>query len=248
MREAGRDGRSCRRLPGRTPEPRANLRSVTLTVAPGKHWLRRLADRPGVSSRLLACQPLPPGGTRSVHLLELAGPERGLWDAVSSVASSPSRTVATSSPARDRLLLRVIAPTGRSCQFLLRSGGICRTCRFRAPRGTDGQVRWEVLVDGPFQRLAGKGSGLRSAGTRETLHSLRTPLPYSRLTGRQEEALRCADRLGYFAVPRRASLGRVAEALGISRSSTAELLRRGMSVLLRSLDAPRPWEGAPSPG
>ncbi|EQD47416.1 Bacterio-opsin activator, HTH domain protein, partial [mine drainage metagenome] len=68
------------------------------------------------------------------------------------------------------------------------------------------------------------------------------------LTGRQEEALRCADRLGYFAVPRRASLGAVAGALGISRSATAELLRRGVSVMIRSLDGPRLSSAPALPG
>ncbi len=227
-------------------EPREALVGVALSVPPVTHWLRRLTEWPGLSSRLLACQPLPPSGTRAVHLLELAGPEQEIRAAVSSVAHSPSRTVALSPDARDRVLLRVVSRTGSSCRALFRSGGICRTCRFRTPRGPDGRVRWEILTTRPPRPLPEMEQRAWSRGGAGALRSLRNPPPYSQLTGRQEEALRCADRLGYFSVPRRVGLGAVAGALGISRSSAAELLRRGVAVMIRSLDGPR-LSTAPAP-
>lgn len=231
-----------------TLEPREVLVGVALSVPPVPHWLRRLSERAGLSSRLLACQPLPPAGTRAVHLLELSGPEHEIRAAVSSVVGSPSRNVALSSGACDRILLRVVARTGSSCQALFRSGGICRTCRFLTPRGPDGQVSWEILATRPPRPLPEMEQRSWFRGGEGNLRSLGNPSPYSQLTGRQEEALRCADRLGYFAVPRRASLGAVAGALGISRSATAELLRRGVSVMIRSLDGPRLSSAPALPG
>ncbi len=219
-------------------EGRGALVGVTLSVPPVPHWLRSLSERPGLSSRLLACQPLPPSGTRSVHLLELAGPENELRVAVSSVARSSSRTVALSPGARGRVLLRVIARTGGSCRAVFRSGGICRTCRFRTPRRQDGRVGWEILTTHPPSALPEMEPLSWRRGRDRTLRSLGNPHPYASLTGRQEEALRCADRLGYFSVPRRAGLGAVAGALGIGRSAAAELLRRGVSVLIQALDGP----------
>ena len=227
-------------------EPREALVGVALSVPPVAHWLRRLTERPGLSSRLLACQPLPPSGARAVHLLELAGTEHEVRAAVSSVAHSPSRTVAFSPGGRGRVLLRVVARTGSSCGAVFRSGGICRTCRFRTPRGPDGQVRWEILTTRPRRPFPEMERRSWFRGGAGTLRSLGNPPPYSQLTGRQEEALRCADRLGYFSVPRQASLGAVAGALGISRSATAELLRRGVSVMIRSLDGHR-LSSAPTP-
>ena len=51
------------------------------------------------------------------------------------------------------------------------------------------------------------------------------------LTRRQDRALRTAYTLGYFDYPRRGSLGEVARALGIGRSTALEILRRATGKL-----------------
>jgi len=52
------------------------------------------------------------------------------------------------------------------------------------------------------------------------------------LTEPQREALTTAQELGYFEIPRRASLADVATELGISAQSLSERLRRGIPVLV----------------
>jgi len=52
------------------------------------------------------------------------------------------------------------------------------------------------------------------------------------LTDNQREALRTAYELGYFEIPRGASLEEVATELGISASSVSERLRRGQTQLI----------------
>ncbi|WP_267643339.1 helix-turn-helix domain-containing protein [Haloarchaeobius amylolyticus] len=54
----------------------------------------------------------------------------------------------------------------------------------------------------------------------------------SGLTDRQDEALRTAYELGYFDIPRGASLADVAAELGISASSASERLRRAQTQLV----------------
>ena len=69
-----------------------------------------------------------------------------------------------------------------------------------------------------------------------------------RLTDRQREALATAHELGYFEVPRTASLGDVAAELGITAASASERLRRAQAELVASeLDGTRRslGEGAP---
>lgn len=51
------------------------------------------------------------------------------------------------------------------------------------------------------------------------------------LTPAQDRALRVAHDMGYFAYPRRGSLGDVARVLGTRRSTTLELLRRATAKL-----------------
>ncbi|MFD1586483.1 helix-turn-helix domain-containing protein [Halorientalis brevis] len=57
--------------------------------------------------------------------------------------------------------------------------------------------------------------------------------PGEGLTDRQHEALRIAYELGYFDIPRRASLEAVAAELGITASSVSERLRRAQTQLIQ---------------
>lgn len=56
-------------------------------------------------------------------------------------------------------------------------------------------------------------------------------------TTAQEEAMRTAYEMGYFAVPRDADASDVADALGVSKSAFLERLRRGQAALYRKLFA-----------
>jgi predicted DNA binding protein len=57
------------------------------------------------------------------------------------------------------------------------------------------------------------------------------------LTPSQVESIETARELGYFAIPREADAGEVADALGISKSAFLERLRRAQASLFRDLFA-----------
>lgn len=69
--------------------------------------------------------------------------------------------------------------------------------------------------------------------------------PGDGLTDRQREALRIAYELGYFEIPRRASLEEVAAELDISASSVSERLRRAQTELIEETVAPT-WPPLPT--
>ncbi|WP_420028719.1 helix-turn-helix domain-containing protein [Halorussus caseinilyticus] len=54
------------------------------------------------------------------------------------------------------------------------------------------------------------------------------------MTDRQYEALRTATEMGYFEVPCRVELEDIADALGVSRQSVSERLRRATEALVRA--------------
>lgn len=56
----------------------------------------------------------------------------------------------------------------------------------------------------------------------------------ARLTARQFEAVATAERLGYYDVPKSASLSAVADELGCSKSAASSLLRRANGALARA--------------
>ncbi|WP_311172179.1 helix-turn-helix domain-containing protein [Halobellus ordinarius] len=69
--------------------------------------------------------------------------------------------------------------------------------------------------------------------------------PGDGLTDRQREALRIAYELGYFDIPRQASLGEIATELDISPSSVSERLRRAQTQLIEETVATR-WPPLPN--
>jgi hypothetical protein len=122
-----------------------------------------------------------------------------------------------------RVLLRVSEPAPSVCTATYRAGGICVTCPLLAPKERES---WRVVLPGgirakAFLRDLPVGSGAHQAIARVEPYRSRTSL-----TRRQDRALKVAYELGYFAYPRRGTLGDVARALGIGRSATLEILRR----------------------
>ncbi len=218
-------------------EPRDSaLSELTFDVAPSTHWLTRLAERPGIHLRLLACRPHGPRGRGLLQLLELSGAREALADARNWLRAHPAPTQVPATARDDRVVFWTVTPTPRVCAWVFENGAVCRSCRFLGDTGHGSpSSRWSVVhpADGTgAEELA----GLRSdpeAGIRRVV-SVRRWTPDGALTGRQEQALDVAVRFGYFEVPRRASLGKVASELGISRSATAQLLRRGEHRLLSS--------------
>ena len=128
-----------------------------------------------------------------------------------------------------RLLVREVLAPPAECRPVLRAGAFCLNC----PELNDPERsgRWEVLTaeDGDTEGL------LRTLGASKAQGAIPSVVgrPRSRheLSARQSTALRIAYHLGFFDHPRRSDLASVAGALGISRSSALELLRRGMSKL-----------------
>jgi predicted DNA binding protein len=86
------------------------------------------------------------------------------------------------------------------------------------------------LVDALRER-AGVGVDVLEVGTYDRRYGAVT----GGLTDRQFEAVETATGMGYYAVPREASLSDVASALGVAESTASELLRRAESRLMPRL-------------
>jgi len=207
---------------------------MTAQVGPDPSWVRRLARAQGLTVRMRACQPILPGGHRSVHLLELSGTADAVDRALASLPADPEVIWVTEAPRgpSDPAIVRVEATTNARCRILFTAGLLCRNCRFLEPPDARPES-WEVVgprpTASPSERRARERALMRDGAV---LRSLRPWSTRPGLTPRQRAALEVARRLGYFGVPRRADLAAVAKELGVSRSSAAELLHRGVSRIL----------------
>jgi hypothetical protein len=78
------------------------------------------------------------------------------------------------------------------------------------------------------------GDALDASGLQyDLLMAVHTEQGDAVLTDRQRECLAVAQRLGYFEVPREATLSEVADALGVDTSTASETIRRGTARVLR---------------
>lgn len=124
--------------------------------------------------------------------------------------------------------MRVSEPAPSICVTTHGVGGICVSCPLLTHNERDS---WRVILpQGTWTRafLRGLPGGKSKHPAIARLESYRSK---TSLTRRQDRALRVAYDLGYFAYPRRGSLGDVARALGAGRSATLEILRRATAKL-----------------
>jgi predicted DNA binding protein len=100
--------------------------------------------------------------------------------------------------------------------------------------GGDGRVEFDVFGTAPDLRaLVAEVDDAVGVSVRTVDGGAgHSPLSSDRLTDRQAEAVRVADRLGYLAVPREATVDDVAAAMGIAPETAAEHLRKAAARVL----------------
>lgn len=185
--------------------------------------------------RLIACRASPPrSGNRLVRWLELETTSSAGRERLRQLTKRAGPTdVSVASPSVDRALVRLAGPLPGVCAAVFAAGAICLSCPLLAgdPGGPGASVRLLVPRNGEARRLRRELSRrLDGHFTLERAGRLRSP---AGLTRRQEQAFRTALELGYFSYPRRADLGMVARHLGVSRSTTLELLRHAIREMGR---------------
>ena len=173
-----------------------------------------------------------PNSTRLLQVAELIGDPGDLGAAERFLRQQPDLSMLTiMSPSPSRRYVRAVTPLPEPCRWVFEVGAICGTCRFAAPSRGDGESRWTLVVPRIPQLLRSMVRG-NGPGTRREILSMRKFVPPRTLTPRQTTALETAYRLGFYAFPRRSNLQEIARILGVSRSTTAELLRRAEGKML----------------
>ena len=98
-----------------------------------------------------------------------------------------------------------------------------------------------VEVTGEHERVAEMGRRLSDLGLRYEIERVRQRVDPARLlTDRQRELLLAAVDLGYYDVPRRATLTEVADHVGIAKSTCSETLQRVERTVVREFVADLP--------
>ncbi|MWG34017.1 helix-turn-helix domain-containing protein [Halomarina oriensis] len=101
-------------------------------------------------------------------------------------------------------------------------------------RGVRG--RWELRLRFPdHDRLKAFSERCRESGVRFEVNGVynpHVPSAKDRLTPKQWETMSVAHELGYFEVPRRATLAELADHFGVSEQAVSQRIRRALNTLL----------------
>ena len=191
--------------------------------------LAHLLRQAGAETHLIACRLTDRSPRRLLRWLDVeVEPDR--MDALLQALreSVRPRYLALARLGAGRVLVRVSEPAPSICVTTHGAGGVCVACPLM---NADEQNSWRVILpQGTWTKAFLRGL----PGGRAAHPAIAHLEPYrskTTLTRRQDRALRIAYDLGYFAYPRRGSLGEVARALGAGRSATLEILRRASAKL-----------------
>jgi HTH DNA binding domain len=205
-------------------------------------WLNALRSELGAEVRLITCRPMGRRPPRLLRVFRVTAPPDRIEPIVRELERRrPKEEVGVSRLGADQLLVRQVSPLPALCASVFEVGALCSSCPMfsASDAADDGSVDWDVVVPRasdawfllrafarpgePLPRLVRSGRFRTGRG----------------LTPRQDHALGLAFRLGYFEYPRRASLGDVARALGVSRATAMEIVRRATGRVLVERYAPR---------
>lgn len=215
------------RLPG--DNSLVEIRFKGISVA---RWIQEIQGRWNATLRLHVCRPYATGKNRILRLFEVsASPENlaEVWEYLVEQVGPENAAVTRIAP--DRLMVWTSAPIPRLCNAVFEAGAICTTCPYLPPSTRHETDGWGILVPHAAQAQLPLDAMTRPDRPAPAVLRIGGYRAHGTLTPRQERAVDEALRLGYFAHPRRAELKDVAGALGVSRSTAMELLRRAMRKL-----------------
>jgi predicted DNA-binding protein (UPF0251 family) len=216
-------------VPPTMPSSLLEIRFKGTSVA---RWIQELTDRWNARVRLHVCRPIERRRNRILRLFEVSAPA-GTVEEVREflLAQVGSENAAVTRVAPNRLMVWTSTAIPRLCAAVFDAGAVCTVCPYLPPVSPEDGESWGILL--PHAADAQLPLGAMTRPGRPTPAVVRIG-PYrgaGALTARQEQAVDEALRLGYFDHPRRAELKDVARALGVSRSTAMEVLRRAMMKL-----------------
>jgi predicted DNA binding protein len=156
------------------------------------------------------------------HLVELDMPGGDVRSILARIREARSvRSIDVTTADRHKLVAEVVSSGCDMCKAFSSFDCFVMGAYSRSPK----EIRWRLLLE-QSQSLQPLVERLEGIGLKVGILSIAKLGRIDRLTTRQEEVLRASIDLGYFDYPRKLSLKRLAEAIGVAPGSLSETLRR----------------------
>lgn len=203
------------------------MRSATMVVRIPGNWIGDLATSCDLSIKVIKCVPREGIGGQSVVQIDTADGTTGtdLVDKIRSI--EPKCRVQLTSAGPGRFIGTVETNTCVVCRLVADSGCFLDS----AASISDGTVQWNVLAPNAaaLKSLHDKVTKLGCSVELKKVSVLRTS---SELTRAQEKVLQMAYDLGYFDIPKKIDLARLAKNLEISKATLDIMIRRAQRKVI----------------
>lgn len=214
--------------------PDLPLVEIDVDAGPSPHWIRDVTEQWNLRARIDVCRPMGESSSELLQVVELIGDPGDLGAAERHLRRRTDlQQLTVLSPSPSRRFIRAVTMLPESCRRVFEAGAICGTCRFVSQGRAPTAHRWTLVVprNAEALRAASRAPG-GPKGSPSPILRMRRFVPARTLTPRQATALETAYRLGFYSFPRRSNLREISRILGVSRSTTAELLRRAENKML----------------
>lgn len=205
------------------------MRFASLLVRIPGNWIGCLSSSCDLTVKILKC--VPKNGTGGQSLLQIdTDPGLSQDELVERIREvEPNCTVQLTSAGPGRHIGTMELQQCAACRLMADSG-----CFMDSASSRDGGImQWNVIAPnaGALRNLVGKVTELGCTVDVEKISVLRTA---SELTVAQERVLQMAYELGYFEIPKKITLDKLAKRLEISKATLDVMLRRAQRKLVAS--------------
>jgi predicted DNA binding protein len=205
------------------------MRSATMLVKIPGNWIGDLCTSCDLSVKVLKC--IPMNGSGGMSLLQIDSPE----DMSGTLLSERIRNL---EPRCDVKLTS--AGPGRFVGTAQTSN--CLVCKLFAEHGCfldsatsedSGELKWNVIAPNA-EALKGLVDKIKALGCSVDMKRVSRLNTASELTRTQERVLQMAYELGYFEIPRKINLEKLASRLEISKATLDVMIRRAQKKIVAS--------------
>ncbi len=205
------------------------MRSATMLVKIPGNWIGDLCTSCDLSVKVLKC--IPMNGSGGMSLLQIDASEDMTGTALSEriMALEPRCDVKLTAAGPGRFIGTAQTSTCVVCKLLAEHGCFLDS----ATSKSDGLLQWNVIAPNA-DALRGLVEKITALGCTVELKRVSKLCTASELTRTQERVLQMAYELGYFEIPRKVNLDKLAKRLEISKATLDVMMRRAQKKIVAS--------------
>lgn len=218
------------------------MREIVLQLQAPETWVSEVTSHHPSRVRILDCKPSEKDGIR--QLVEVTADPEELETVVKDVRKSPLVKEAYIVESKRGRMVGSLLTKSVFCGMVMSSNAFCRTCLFQSRAKPDGTVEWTIAFTGR-EALTELLDRLKEEKVDVKILRLTSVADVDSLTSRQRNIVEIALEEGYFDYPRRITLRKLANKVGVSASTVSEVLRRAEKKILSTYSRPGAVQGLP---